>query len=150
MGTPGWIHAGGQRAEAGFEDPALGWVGVRADVSGGSVHAAVVPGSAVAAQALSGHLAGLNAYLSEQHTPVATLTMAAPDAGGIKAGVDQGMHESAGQNQNENAAQAPQPDAYSAASANAAAQASGTAGNSGFDEMTFPGGARGVHISVMA
>lgn len=150
VGAPGWIHAGGQHAEAGFEDPALGWVGVRADVSGGNIHAAVVPGSAEAAQALSGHLAGLNTYLSEQHTPVATLTVAAPDAGGIKAGVDQGKNESAGQSQNQNAAQAPQPDAYPAASANAATRASGTAGNSGFDERAFPAGARGVHISVMA
>ena len=77
VGTPGWIHAGGQTAEAGFQDPALGWVGVRADMSGGNVHAALMPGSAEAAQTLSGHLAGLNAYLAEQHTPVATLTMAA-------------------------------------------------------------------------
>ena len=49
VGTPGWIHAGGHTAEAGFEDPALGWVGVRADLSGGNVHAALMPGSAEAA-----------------------------------------------------------------------------------------------------
>jgi hypothetical protein len=52
-----WIHAGTQRAEAGYLDSALGWVGVRADLSGGGVHAQLVPGSADAAQALDGHLA---------------------------------------------------------------------------------------------
>ena len=29
--TPMWVHAGSHRAEAGFADPTLGWVGVRAD-----------------------------------------------------------------------------------------------------------------------
>lgn len=78
---PSWIHAGTHQAEAGFQDPSLGWVGVRAQVSGDGIHASLLPGSADAAQALSGHLAGLNTYLAEQHTPVATLTMAAnPDA----------------------------------------------------------------------
>ena len=74
VGTPSWIHAGGQTAEAGFQDPALGWVGVRADMSGGSIHAALLPGSLEAAQTLSGHLSGLSAYLAEEHTPVASLT----------------------------------------------------------------------------
>lgn len=45
VGAPSWVHAGSRQAEAGFEDPALGWVGVRADLSGGSVHASLVPGS---------------------------------------------------------------------------------------------------------
>ena len=78
-----WLHAGAHSAEAGFEDPALGWVSVRADMAAGSVHAAVVPGTAEAAQALSTHMAGLNTYLNEQRTPVHTLTLAAPggDAG---------------------------------------------------------------------
>ncbi len=80
-GKPTWIHAGMQRAEAGFQDPALGWVGVRADTSGGGVHAQLVPGSADAAQALSGHLAGLNAHLAAHHTPVETVTLTAPESG---------------------------------------------------------------------
>ncbi len=103
VGTPGWIHAGGQTAEAGFQDPALGWVGVRADLSGGNVHAALMPGSAEAAQTLSGHLAGLNSYLAEQHTPVATLTMAAASGGGLETGAGQSMQQGAGQNPGQDA-----------------------------------------------
>lgn len=75
-GSPGWIHANARQAEAGFQDPALGWVGVRADLSGGGVHAAILPGSAEAAQSLSGHLAGLNAHLAAEQIPVDSLRMA--------------------------------------------------------------------------
>jgi hypothetical protein len=90
-----WLHAGTHSAEAGFEDPALGWVSVRADMTAGGVHAAVVPGTAEAAQALGAHMAGLNSYLSDQRTPVHTLTLSAP---GGDAGFDQGMRQGAGQN----------------------------------------------------
>ncbi|MFY9852971.1 MAG: hypothetical protein WAK26_03730 [Terracidiphilus sp.] len=100
-GKPTWIHAGAQRAEAGFQDPALGWVGVRADTSGGGVHAELVPGSADAAQTLGGHLAGLNAYLAEHHTPVETLTLASSESGwtALDTGKDSGggMHQGSGQ-----------------------------------------------------
>ena len=77
--APTWIHAGAHTAEAGYQDPALGWVGVRAQVDVYGVHAALVPGSADAAQALGGHLVGLNAHLAEHHAGVETLTMAAPE-----------------------------------------------------------------------
>jgi hypothetical protein len=40
---PSWIHAGTRRAEAGYQDPALGWIGVRAEVNGGGVHATLLP-----------------------------------------------------------------------------------------------------------
>ena len=96
-----WIHAGTQKAEAGYQDPALGWVGVRADLSGGGVHAQLVPGSADAAQALGGHLEGLNAYLAEHHTPVDTLTLSAPEGGwsglGSGQGTGEGMQQESGQ-----------------------------------------------------
>ncbi|MGD0292561.1 MAG: hypothetical protein ABSB30_01780 [Terracidiphilus sp.] len=95
-----WIHAGTQRAEAGYQDPALGWVGVRADMSGGGVHAQLVPGSTDAAQALGSHLAGLNTYLAEHHTPVETLTLTAPEGGwsGLSGqGAGEGMQQEAGQ-----------------------------------------------------
>ena len=72
-----WIHARAHHAEAGYFDPALGWVGVRADTTAGGVHAAVLPGSAEAAQVLGSHLSGLNAYLSEHHGPAATVSIAA-------------------------------------------------------------------------
>jgi flagellar hook-length control protein FliK len=64
------------QAEAGYQDPALGWIGVRAEASGGAVHATLVPQSSDAAQALSGHMAGLHTYLAENRTPVETLTLA--------------------------------------------------------------------------
>ena len=147
VGTPNWIHAGGRQAEAGFQDPALGWVGVRADLSGGSVHAALVPGSTEAAQALSGHLTGLSTYLAEQRTPVATLTMAAPGTSGTETGVDQSMQQDAGQHGEQNPAAAQQSGAQPGAGALATA-ASATTTNAGFD--AYAGGSRGTHISVMA
>jgi hypothetical protein len=100
-GTPTWTHASAHQAEAGFEDPALGWIGVRADRTAGGVHAALVPGSAEAAQELGTHMDGLNTYLTEQHTPVDSLAMAAPEARGTHHSAEQnpgdGMNQGAGQ-----------------------------------------------------
>jgi hypothetical protein len=81
-----WIHAGTHHAEAGYLDPALGWVGVRADAAAGGVHAALVPASGEAAQLLGGHLPALNSYLAEHHGSTATVTMMAPHDGGSGAG----------------------------------------------------------------
>lgn len=98
---PTWVHAGAQQAEAGYQDPTLGWVSVRADMSGGGVHAELVAGSADAAQALSGHMEGLNAYLADHHTPVETLTLSSPASGwsgmGGQAGSGQGMQQNSGE-----------------------------------------------------
>jgi hypothetical protein len=77
-----WVQTGTRHAEAGYQDPNLGWVGVRAEVSGGSVHASIVPSSAGAAEALSQHMSGLNNYLSENHSSVSSLTMTSPDGQG--------------------------------------------------------------------
>jgi hypothetical protein len=155
VGAPSWVHAGGRQAEAGFEDPALGWVGVRADLSGGSVHAALVPGSTEAAQALSGHLAGLSTYLSENHKTVATLTMAAPGNGGTDAGPDrsmdegqnQGMQQSGGERGEQSAATVPQSSA--GASATISSADSSTQIN-GIDATLYARDGLGMHISVMA
>ncbi|MGB8259822.1 MAG: hypothetical protein WCE75_05710, partial [Terracidiphilus sp.] len=94
-GRPAWLHAGARQAEAGFEDPSLGWVGVRADLSGGAVHASLVPGSAEAMQALGSHMDGLHRYLAEEHTGVASLTMASPDTG-MQGSGQGGQHAAAG------------------------------------------------------
>jgi hypothetical protein len=110
-GAPTWTHASAQHAEAGFMDPTLGWIGVRADRSGGGIHAALVPGSAEAAQALGSHLEGLNAYLTAQHTPVESLGMATPErsAPGFSGeqapgpGMGQGNGQGAGQDAGQNA-----------------------------------------------
>jgi hypothetical protein len=102
-----WLHAGSQRAEAGYEDPALGWVGVRADLAGGGVHAAVMPASGDAAQALGSHLAGLNAYLSQHGTPVNSVTLDQPDANGVGAGAggtQHGPQQQAGEDAGQSAA----------------------------------------------
>lgn len=146
VGTPGWVHAGSRQAEAGFQDPSLGWVGVRADLSGGSVHASLVPGSAEAAQVLGTHLAGLNTYLTEQQTPVATLTVAA-GANGMEPGVGQQMQQNAGQETGQGYV-AQQFDSASGAQAIASASPLGVAAT--LDTMAYAGGESGRYVSVMA
>ena len=91
-----WIHAGAHRAEAGYLDPALGWVGVRADAAATGVHAALLPASGEAAQVLGSLLAGLNAYLSEHHGEPATVTMGAPQDGRDGSGMGAGTHPNHG------------------------------------------------------
>jgi hypothetical protein len=98
-----WVQAGAHHAEAGYLDPALGWVGVRAESSGGGVHAAVLPGSTEAAQVLSSHLGGLNAFLAQEHGPHATATMAAPQDGRYGAGAEQGNSAGGGSGRDEGA-----------------------------------------------
>jgi hypothetical protein len=147
VGTPNWLHAASRQAEAGFQDPALGWVGVRADLDGGIVHATVVTGSSEAAQALSGHLAGLSSYLTEQQTPVATLTITTSGGSGLEAGVDQSMQQSSGQNAEQGAAAGSQHGASAPASTlplSAAIQ------SSGLDMAVNVGEGRGTYISVVA
>ena len=82
--TPGpettWIRAGAHHAEAGYLDPSLGWVSVRAEATTSGVHAAVVPGSPEAASALSNHLAGLNAFLADHHGHASNVTLASPES----------------------------------------------------------------------
>jgi hypothetical protein len=159
-GTPTWIHAGSQRAEAGFQDPALGWVGVRADMGGGGVHAALVLGSADAAQALGGHLAGLNSYLAEQHTPVETLTLAAPggrwaepgaDHQGTNQGMNKGLNQGAGQNTGQGASSEPQSSPRPSTPALTAAAFPDVSAQTGRpDAAALTARPAGIHISVMA
>ena len=167
MGTPGWIHAGAQRAEAGFQDPALGWVGVRADLSGGSVHASLVPGSPEAAQALSGHLAGLSAHLTEQHAAVETVTVAAPYSGdtrwaggqGSHQGAHQGSYQGSNQGSYQGSGQNPQQGAYvhSQETTGPAGTTISSVGNLAGSRPSVASGtgnpparSRGKYISVMA
>jgi hypothetical protein len=74
-----WLQTGTHHAEAGYLDPSLGWVGVRAETSGSALHAAILPGSGEAAQALGGHLTALNSFMTEQHGRSSTVTLASPD-----------------------------------------------------------------------
>lgn len=73
-----WLHAGRTTAEAGFDDPSLGWIRVRAELGPSGVHASVVPDSAEAAQSLGAHLSGLSSFLTEHRAPVETLTVSTP------------------------------------------------------------------------
>jgi hypothetical protein len=74
-----WTHTSPRQVEAGYQDPSLGWVSVRADMTSGGLHASVIPTSQDAAQALGSHLSGLNAYLSEHHGGSVTASLAAPE-----------------------------------------------------------------------
>jgi len=151
VSSPGWIHAGSQRAEAGFQDPALGWVGVRADLSGGGVHASLMPDSTEAAQVLSGHLAGLSAFLAEQHTPLATLTLSDPAASGPGNVADHSLQQGASENSGQHAAQEPQTGLQSSGltAPDHSAQIIEPLGND-FDSPFWINEGQGVHISVMA
>jgi hypothetical protein len=171
-GAPAWLHAGARQAEAGFEDPALGWVGVRAGLDGGAVHATLVPGSDAAAQELGLHMDGLNAYMAEQHTPIESLAVAAPEARSAGHGAEQGFSQSMGQGMGQSSNQGSNPDANQGSRHNAQHVYAGTesspalrvpgVGSSGpavtaarspvrtvAPSQTAPSGG-GVHISVVA
>ena len=150
-GTPSWTHAGSQHAEAGFRDPALGWVGVRADLNGDGIHATLVPSSAEAAQALNGHLAGLSSHLVEQQSPVASLTMASPSESGIENGMGQRMQQGAEGNPQGNAPdESPAGSQLSASLATSTAILGAPAQPGTRDSSHYSGELRGTHISVMA
>ena len=98
-----WSHGSVHRAEAGFQDPSLGWVSVRAETGTSGIHASVVASTADAAQALSGHMAGLATHLAEHRTPVETLTFSS--SGGQSSGT--GADRDANQNMQQNEGRAP-------------------------------------------
>jgi hypothetical protein len=146
-----WVQAGAHRAEAGYLDPALGWVAVRAESSVGGVHAAVLPGSPEAAQVLGTHLIGLNAFLAQEHGPHATATMAAPEDRRSGAGAQQGNSAGGGSGRDEGAQRSnavPEgregdPSPQAAASAAGAVNTSIGSGGSAIRRA-------GTYVSVMA
>jgi len=150
-GMPRWVHSGSRSAEAGFSDPALGWVGVRAGLSGGAIHAAVVPGSVEAAQVLSTHLPGLETYLQRQHAPLASLTIAGPEPGesGFTAGQsrEQYAQEQGGQGGSASFSEAGQSDRTAGSHP---APGKRTAAGGAIDPVVLTGSLRGTHISVVA
>jgi hypothetical protein len=106
-----WTHAGARQAEAGFEDPALGWVGVRAELGGSGVHATVLPGSVEAAQALGQQMEGLSAHMAQQPTPVESLTVASPESRSASDGAGQNLSQGANQETGQGAGQEAQEQA---------------------------------------
>lgn len=149
--APVWIHTGGIKAEAGFKDPTLGWVGVRAQVDAGGVHAAVVPSSAGASQALSGNMTNLSTYLTEHHSPVQTLTMASPESFWGERNTEHSGSPDAGHRNGQEGHQGQEREGGS----DAAALPFGTEAKLGesrdaADSMLVYGGTEGKYISVIA
>jgi hypothetical protein len=148
LGTPTWTHAGGQHAEAGFRDPDLGWVGVRADLSTSGIHATLVPNSAEAAQALSGHLAGLSTHLVDQQASVVSLSMASPADSGIENGM--GQHTQQGSPQGSSSEEPQAGSQSNTPPASAASDLAAPAQSGIVDTSIYAGNPRGTRISVMA
>lgn len=149
-GAPAWLHAGAHHAEAGFNDPELGWVGVRADMGPGGVHAAIVPGSGNAAQTLSGHIAGLNAHLAAEHVSVESLRLATATGNESQGAMQQGTAQNHEQGERESRASgAP---ATGGALSNSAASAENDRGIGATGESAQPSidlNGSGSHISVV-
>jgi hypothetical protein len=101
--TSKWTLSGNNRAEAGFQDPALGWISVRAQSGAGGIHAVVVPASDVAAQVLNAHLAGLNAHMTPHYEHLNPVTLASPGSGlsGWDAEGHSAQHNDRGSSQSE-------------------------------------------------
>jgi hypothetical protein len=153
-GSPAWVHAGAHRAEAGFQDPALGWVGVRAEVGETGVHAALLPGSLGAAESLGGHLAGLNSYLAEHHVQVETLTVNAPENHAPGSGLDnaagQNMEHEAGRGAGQERESGNGSSAPPRVEANAGQQAGSEVPDRTIEAAAAPTVSGNMHISVIA
>jgi hypothetical protein len=92
-----WIRTGTRQAEAGFQDPEIGWVTVRASTGANGVHAALVPSSMDAAQSLGSHLSDLSAYLADHHAPVHSVTVSTPEPHGSEQSLGERMDHGAAQ-----------------------------------------------------
>jgi hypothetical protein len=142
-----WLQAGTHHAEAGYLDPSLGWVGVRAETRGSALHAAILPGSGEAAQALGGHLTALNSFMTEQHGRSSTVTLASPDQ-------TQGGFSHSGGHSGEGSAQRQSHDGQTRSDAAAFAPPAATATGTRTQALANPDAhayARDVvHISVIA
>jgi hypothetical protein len=141
-----WIQAGTHHAEAGYLDPSLGWVGVRAQTSGDSLHASILPGSGEAAQALGGHLAALNSFMADHHGPSSTVTLTTPDQAQSQSGFGHSSEGSPQQNPREQQAQGG-PTAVASQAVNDTALPIQTPSHSDA-QTTYK--REGAHISVVA
>ncbi|HUN82927.1 MAG TPA: hypothetical protein VMU48_01040 [Terracidiphilus sp.] len=147
---PVWTHAGTNRAEAGYQDEQLGWVAVRAQMGANGIHAAVVPDSADAAQALGSHLASLGSYLAEHHMPIETVTMAAESHHEASTAMGHGNEQPGGGNAHQQKSSGPPMDSIREASRSSQ---SGPTGLGALSGPTAPADAAwngGVHVSVIA
>jgi hypothetical protein len=112
-GSARWVLADSHRAEAGFQDPALGWISVRAHAGATGIHAAVMPSSDTAAEVLSSHLAGLNAHMANQYEHMNAVTLSVPgsDWNGQSTGRElaQGNHRGSNQENQQQTQQNSEP-----------------------------------------
>jgi hypothetical protein len=93
----------------------------------------------------------LNAYLAEQHTPVETLIVAAPESHGIASGMDQAGSEGMNQETGQGSHQGGYSEAAANPRQNTQAATAETAAPAGRQETNAPPvGVGGRHISVMA
>ena len=143
-----WIHAGSTHAEAGYLDPSLGWVAVRAGVAGNTVHASILPSSAEAAQALGSHLDGLNSYLADHRVAAAQLTIA-PLPSGLSFAGQSGFNPSGQQAGQEQRGGEPPAGSSSDSTLTHTADASAASPVPGFEALAVPVWS-GSHISVIA
>jgi len=64
--------------EIGYQDPALGYVELRAHAAGGGIHASLTAQSADSGTVLEAHLSSLASWMTERRTPVASLSVSSP------------------------------------------------------------------------
>jgi hypothetical protein len=145
-----WTQTGPHHAEAGIDDPVLGWVSVRAQTDANGVHASIVPVSQDAALSLGAHMAGLHAYLAERHAGVDSVQVTAPQSGlsGFDASAQNGQGDAMNRGGSEQQTDsAPRWSAATEAGAGAAAQVLERA----MEGPVFAGdGSTGRTISVLA
>jgi hypothetical protein len=67
--------AGTNQLMVGHQDPALGYIELRAHSDSSGVHASLGVQSAATGETLTGHLGSLASWLNERHTPVESLTV---------------------------------------------------------------------------
>ncbi|GEM_PF-3366582 len=148
--TPTWIHANARSAEAGYQDPTLGWVGVRAQQDARGVHAIVLPVSQDAAQELGTHLAGLNMHLAEHNTPVSSVSVASPEGASTGLAMGPDRQSRSGQHHGQDAFDGTATGSMLPASAINAGASDRVSSWNIEPPSTGPDGSGGTYISVMA
>ena len=79
--SAGGVFAAPPSLEMGYQDPAFGYVELRAHMSEGGVHASLSAQSPESGMALEGHLHSLADWMNERQTPLESLTMLPFSAG---------------------------------------------------------------------
>lgn len=103
----GLSAARGQGLAVGYQDPALGYVELRAHQAAGAVHAELVTSSAASGHLLEAHLGSMDNWLRERQTPVESLSVIAQGADrSLGGGASHSFGGNAGQHTSENGGEA--------------------------------------------